>query len=89
MFLHLGQDTVINDREIIGIFDMDKTTISKATRKFLSQAQKNGKIKEVSYEIPKTFILSSNKKSETVYLSQISTATLCKRAEDKTLALSE
>jgi len=33
MFLHLGQDTVINDREIIGIFDMDKTTISKATFK--------------------------------------------------------
>ena len=89
MFLHLGQDTVINDREIIGIFDMDKTTISKATRKFLSEAQKSGKIKEVSYEIPKTFILSATKESETVYLSQISAATLCKRAEDKTLALAE
>ena len=29
MFIHIGQDTVVIDKEIIGIFDMDNTTVSK------------------------------------------------------------
>ena len=28
MFIHLGQDTVVNDKEIVGIFDIENTTIS-------------------------------------------------------------
>jgi len=32
MFIHLGQDTVVNDKEIVGIFDIENTTISKNTR---------------------------------------------------------
>ena len=40
MYLHLGQDTVINMKDIIGVFDMDNTTISKHTRQFLADAQK-------------------------------------------------
>ena len=31
MYLHLGQDTVIKMDEIIGIFDMDTSTLSKTT----------------------------------------------------------
>ena len=33
MYLHLGQDTVIKMEEIIGIFDLETSTISKITRK--------------------------------------------------------
>ena len=29
MYLHLGQDTVITTKSIIGIFDMDRCTVSK------------------------------------------------------------
>ena len=32
MYLHLGQDTVITTKSIIGIFDMDRCTVSKKTR---------------------------------------------------------
>ena len=31
MYLHLGQDTVVTLDEIIGIFDLDTTTVSKST----------------------------------------------------------
>ena len=32
MYLNIGQDTVIIDKDILGIFDLDNTTVSKSTR---------------------------------------------------------
>lgn len=40
MFLHLGEDTVINSKKVIGIFDMDTSTVNKATRDYLTKAEK-------------------------------------------------
>ena len=34
MYLHIGQDIMIKKKDIVGIFDMDKTTISPRTRFF-------------------------------------------------------
>ena len=41
MFLHLGEDTVITDDEIVGIFDIDTSTVNKASRDYLSAAEKS------------------------------------------------
>ena len=83
MYLHLGQSTVITLNEIIGIFDLDNTTVSKKTRDYLSMAEKEGRVKVVSQELPKSFIVcSSENEKNSVYLSQISTSTLLKRTED-------
>ena len=83
MFLHLGQNTVISQDDIIGIFDLDNTTVSKRTRDFLSQKEKEGRVVNVSYELPKSFVICENKDKEiTVYITQISTSTLIKRAEN-------
>jgi len=80
MYLHLGQTTVIKEEEIIGIFDMDNTTVSKISREYLSKKQKNEEIVNVSQELPKAFVVCSNKsKKESVYITQISTSTLLKR----------
>ena len=81
MFLHLGQDTVIKTDEVIGIFDLDTSTVSKPTRDFLSVMQKKDRVITVSYELPKTFILTQEKKSKEkfIYISPISSATLLKR----------
>ena len=80
MYLHLGQDTVVHSRDIVGIFDMDNTTLSKHTRTFLADAQKGGRVFTVSMELPKSFVVCVEKEqSETVYISQISAATLRKR----------
>ena len=40
MYLHLGQDIIVNERDIVGVFDLDNSTISRHTREFLSKAQK-------------------------------------------------
>ncbi|MCD7730424.1 MAG: DUF370 domain-containing protein [Oscillospiraceae bacterium] len=82
MYLHLGEDTVVCGKDIIGIFDIENTSVGKHTKKFLNISEKNGRIFNVSYEMPKSFIICSDKeKNETVYISQISAATLRKRAD--------
>ena len=81
MYMHLGENTVVKLDEIIGIFDMDNTTVSKNTRDFLNLSEKRKEVINVSYELPKSFIVCSNKKKEKrVYISQISSTTLNKRS---------
>lgn len=43
MYVYLGGETVINSDNITGIFDMDTSTVNKATRDFLANAEKNKK----------------------------------------------
>lgn len=84
MYLHLGQDVVVKLSDVVGIFDLEKTSISKHTKSFLALSTKKDIVKTVSYEMPKSFIVCrhiENGKSENkVYISQISCATLQKRA---------
>ena len=84
MYLYLGEDTIIHARDVIGIFDLDNTSTSHLTRKYLAIAQNKDRVVAVSTELPKSFVVCANPKSKdkiTVYLSQISPATLLKRAE--------
>lgn len=79
MFLHIGQDVIINQKDILGIFDMDTATVSKHTRDLLKEAEKKGEVITVTYELPKSFIICTENKERRIYLSQLSTATLLKR----------
>lgn len=85
MYLHLGEKTVIRTDNILGIFDLDNSTISKKTRDFLANATKQGKVVNVSYELPKSFIVCKEKDDWKVYISQISTNTLLKRKQQKNI----
>ncbi len=76
MYLHLGQETVVNTKNIIGIFDMDTSTVSKFSREFLNKAQKQGIVINVSYELPKSFIICKENSNLKVYISQLSSVTL-------------
>lgn len=80
MFLHLGNDVLINTKNLIGIFDIEKSSISKLTKEYLSNAEKMKRIVNVSFDLPKSFIVCLDEDfNETVYISPISTATLKKR----------
>ena len=83
MYLHLGQDIIVNERDIVGVFDLDNSTISRHTREFLSKAQKEGRVVNVSMELPKSFIVCEKNGQTTVYISQISTSTLLRRASGR------
>jgi len=79
LYLHLGQDVVVGLKNVVGIFDLDRTTVSKYTRDFLYRAQKEGRVVNVSDELPKSYAVCEEKGRATVYISQISAATLKKR----------
>ncbi len=80
MYLHLGQYTVVHTGDIVGIFDIDNSSVSRSTKDYLAQAQKRGWVVNVSEEIPKSFVVCRHRDGEIkVYISQISSSTLRKR----------
>ena len=81
MYLHLGNETVIRKKDIIGIFDLDNATISVKTREFLRNAEKKGMVINVSSELPKSFVLCREKDELRIYICQLAPVTLIKRAD--------
>ena len=66
--------------DIIGIFDLENTSISKRTRDFLNKAEKEGRVITISYDLPRSFVIAGKTlKHSKVYISQISSQTLLKR----------
>ncbi len=80
MYLNIGQDTVITDKNILGIFDLDNTTVSKSTREYINTASKNGECITVSIEeLPKSFIVVAKNNKKEIYISPLNTSTIFKR----------
>lgn len=75
VYLHIGNNYSVNVKDIIGIFDMDNTTVTGSTKKLLDKAEKEKKLFLATYELPKTFIVTKKK----IYLSQLAAGTLKKR----------
>lgn len=88
MYLHLGQNEIVPSRRVIGIFDLDKCSYSRRTREYLSTADKEGVVLDVSGDIPKSFVVCDHPyHPQIVYLSQLNPATLQRRAESSGLEL--
>ena len=83
MYINFGHGVIVRRDDIIGIFDLDKSTVSKHTREFLSAAEKSGKIVNAFDDIPNSIILTTDK----LYLTHASTQTLKKRADEKKLMI--
>lgn len=79
MYLHLGADTVVNTSNIISIMDLESSSISKFSKEFLKTAEEEGFVKNVSDEIPKSFIICEEKGQSVIYLTNISTKALAGR----------
>ncbi len=82
MFLHVGNSKNLRESRIIGIFDADTSTVSQITKKFLSDAEKEGRAESAVLEIPKSFVVSKNGGAHSVCFSQLSVNSLVGRAEN-------
>lgn len=78
MFLFIGGDKTILTKELIGIFNIEECSVSRITADYLAHCQKTGKISEVSFDLPKSFIVTDNK----TYLSNVSNDTIRKRVHN-------
>lgn len=77
IYLNVGAGKSIKEKDVIGIFDMDTSTVSPVTRKLLSTAEKEKRTESPSYEIPKSFILYRAENGKTkVCFSQFSSSSL-------------
>ena len=81
MYIHLGNDVVVSESSVVGIFDIENTSISPATKEFLATAQKQNRIIYVTNDLPKSFVVCRENGGFTVYVCQVSPATMLKRAE--------
>lgn len=80
MYLYLGGDAAVTARDIIGVFDLDNSSWSLHTRRFLSTAEREGHLRNAAEDIPKSFVVLAD---GTVILSQPNTAVLVKRLIDQ------
>ena len=79
MYLPIGADFSVRTSCIIGIFDMDNTSISKHTRAFLAQAEKMGEIIDISNDLPKSYVITEEFGMRKIYLTQFNAAVLERR----------
>ena len=82
MYLHVGNNKNIRISAVIGIFDMDNSTISMITRKYLGIKQKQKLVESVADEIPKSFVLYTQNGQHRICFSPLSAASLRGRLEE-------
>lgn len=82
MYLHLGKNVVVQKSDIIAVLDLDNSSHSHITRAYLSNAERSGQVINVSDDLPKSFVVCQGAGGQqTLYLSQLASSTLLKRAE--------
>ena len=78
MYLSIGNDMAVRSSSIIGIFDLDNTTVSKRGREFLEKAEQEGQVVPCD-DLPKSYILTAEYGLTRIYLTSLSIQTLEKR----------
>ncbi|MBO5316419.1 MAG: DUF370 domain-containing protein [Clostridia bacterium] len=82
MFLHIGNGKSVLKKNIIGIFDLDTSTVSKIGKDFINKKEKEGLLEYDDYDLPRSFVLIEEKDKYKIKLSRISSLGLKARAEE-------
>ena len=82
MYLHLGAEVMAKNRQIIGVFDLDTSTVKQPTKDFLSRAENKGQVINISENLPKSFVLCEENGRFSVYISPLASSTLRRRARN-------
>lgn len=80
MYVHIGKDIILNNKDIIGIFDIDTLKKSNSYDYILNNLLDS--IVDISNGKPKSLILVDNKKN-IGYISNILSSTIGKRINKK------
>ena len=79
MFLHIGKDVIIKNKDIIGIFNLEYIKNTKEYKAMYNDLKEKNDILNVSDEYEKSFILTENDKKIKGYITKIGTSTITKR----------
>ena len=82
MYIDIGLNLYVRDESVVGVFDLDNTTCSKWTRKFLKEAEQAGEVISATDALPKSFLVTREYGLQRVYLTQYNAAVLVRRLEE-------
>ena len=83
MFLHIGNGKSVKKKDIIGIFDLDTSTMTKAGKDFINKSERRGNVEYDDDDLPRSFVLVEENKKYKVKLSRISSKGLTQRATEQ------
>ena len=83
MYLHIGNGKSVKKKDIIGIFDLDTSTITKTGKDFINKSEKRGVVEYDDDDLPRSFVLVEENKKYKVKLSRISSKGLATRASEQ------
>ena len=81
MYLHIGNDFVLNEQDVIGVFDFDHISESSSTMEYLQGLEQDDRLISVSEELPKSFVLAVKDGVEVGYLSPLASRTIQNRKD--------
>ena len=82
MYIDIGLNLYVRDESVVGVFDLDNTTCSKWTRRFLKEAEQAGEVISATDALPKSFLVTREYGLQRVYLTQYNAAVLVRRLEE-------
>ncbi|WLD93399.1 extracellular matrix regulator RemB [Alkalihalobacillus sp. AL-G] len=77
MFIHIGENMVVQASNVVAIFDYEIANDSEETKAFLNYHSKINNLVTISPELIKSIVLTTGE----VYLSPLSSVTLKRRAK--------
>jgi len=80
MYLHIDTKTAISAQNLIGIFDMERTTTTQPTRIYLEHAERHGEVVESKLPgLPRSFVVHARAGKQKVILTVVSPTTIFER----------
>lgn len=83
MYLHIGNRKSVKKKEIIGIFDLDTSTVTKTGKDFIAKLEKSGAVEYDDDDLPRSFVLIDGDGKTKARLSRISSKGLLARINEE------
>ncbi len=82
MYLHIGNGQSVKKKDVIGIFDLDTSTVTKTGKEFINRLEKAGRVEYNDDDLPRSFVLIDENGKSKVKLSRISSKGLLARVNE-------
>ncbi len=82
MYLHIGKRQSVKKADVIGIFDLDTSTVTKTGKDFINRLERAGAVEYADDDLPRSFVLINENGKNKVKLSRISTKGLMIRVNE-------
>ncbi len=83
MYLHIGNRKSVKKKNIIGIFDLDTSTVTKTGKDFIARLERAGAVEYDDDDLPRSFVLVDEDGISKVRLSRISSKGLLARVNEE------